>query len=55
MEQKYVGLRHLPFIMVLKFENVQEITFIRLKAYYTKNNKSFTEMLIHMALKINIW
>ena len=40
MEQKYVGLRNLPFIMVLKFENIQ------LKAYYTKKNKSFAEMLI---------
>ena len=32
--------------MIFKVKNIQEITSIRLKTYYTNNNKSFTEILI---------
>ena len=32
--------------MIFKVKNMQEITFIKLKTYYTKKHKSFTEMLI---------
>ena len=32
--------------MIFNVKNIQEITFIRLKTYYTKKKKSFTETLI---------
>ena len=32
--------------LIVTVKNIQEITFIRLKTWYTKKNKSFIEMLI---------